>query len=75
MLNLTEALERESIINVFFYRVYTRPKSRHRLQLGRHPFQFYDKCKQVQVDLGRIKKVKLFEKNKLLFTNLFLKIS
>ena len=35
----------------------------------------YDKCKQVQVDLGRIKKVKLFEKSKLLFSNLFFKIS
>ena len=34
-----------------------------------------DKCKQVQVDLGRIKKVELFEKSKLLFSNLFLKIS
>ena len=41
----------------------------------RHRFQFCDKCKQVQVDLGRIKKIELFEKNKLLFTNLFLKIS
>ena len=50
-------------------------KSRHQLQLGRHRFQFYDKCKQVQVDLGRIKKVELFEKSKLLFSNLFLKIS
>ena len=51
-------------------------KSHHQIQLGRHRFQFYDKCKQVQVDLGRIKKVELFEKNnKLLFTNLFLKIS
>ena len=26
------------------------------LQLGRHRFQFYDKCEQVQVDLGCIKK-------------------
>ena len=53
-----------------------KAKSRHRLQLGRHRFQFYDKCKQVQVDLGRIKKkVELFEKSKLLFSNLFLKIS
>ena len=50
-------------------------KSRHRLRLGRHRFQIYGKCKQVQVDLGRLKKVELFEKNKLLFTNLFLKIS
>ena len=50
-------------------------KSRHRLQLGHHRFQFYDKCKQVQVDLGHIKKVELFEKTKLLFSNLFLKIS
>ena len=30
--------------------------------LGPHRFQFYDKCKQVQVDLSRMKKVKLFEK-------------
>ena len=35
----------------------------------------YDKCKHVQVDLGRIKKVESFEKNKLLFSNFILKIS
>ena len=57
------------------YTTFNEAKSRHRLQLGHHRFQFYDKCKQIQVDLSRIKKVELFEKNKLLFTNLFLKIS
>ena len=31
-------------------------------ELGRHRFQFYGKCKQVQVDLGHIKKVELFLK-------------
>ena len=56
-----------------YYRVYTRRKSRHRLQLGRHRFQFYYKYKQVQVDLGHIKKVELFEKKKLLLPTYFWK--
>ena len=55
------------------YRVYTRPKVVIDFNWVVIDFQFYDECKQVQVDLGRIKKFDFFEKSKLLFSNLFWK--